>query len=147
MNNPNYFSTFIEVADDCPVTTATIPAPKGGTKTMPLRQYEMIARHPLQAHAGRRVVSNVRGPDRHPDGGQVGGTQTIFRQGSTMSAFVGAWQAIWLGLPLRRGRPGGAVCDGVPRVQDVCWRSEAHAREGDAFKTGVRLQASSVRYM
>lgn len=48
MNNPNYFSTFIEVADDCPVTTATIPAPRGGTKTMPLRQYEMIARHPYK---------------------------------------------------------------------------------------------------
>ena len=44
----NYIDTFIEVADDCPVQTACIPTPKGGKKTIPVLQYELIAGHPYQ---------------------------------------------------------------------------------------------------
>jgi hypothetical protein len=42
----NYFDTFIEVADDCPARIAAAPEPKGGKKTMPVLQYDMIAQHP-----------------------------------------------------------------------------------------------------
>jgi hypothetical protein len=44
----NYFDTFIEVADDCPVRSASIPVSKGGKKTIPILQYEMIAYHPYR---------------------------------------------------------------------------------------------------
>jgi hypothetical protein len=44
----NYVDTFIEVADDCPAQTASVPAPKGGKKTIPVLQYDMIAHHPYQ---------------------------------------------------------------------------------------------------
>ena len=44
----NYVDTFIEVADDCPVQAASAPALKGEKKTIPVLQYEMIARHPYQ---------------------------------------------------------------------------------------------------
>ena len=44
----NYIDTFIEVADDSPAQTASIPAHKGGKKTIPVLQYEMIANHPYQ---------------------------------------------------------------------------------------------------
>lgn len=45
----NYYNTFIEVAEDCPVTTAEIPTPrKNGAKTIALYQYEMISRHPYR---------------------------------------------------------------------------------------------------
>ena len=45
----NYYETFIEVAEDCPVETAVIPAPgKNGAKTIALYQYEMISQHPYQ---------------------------------------------------------------------------------------------------
>jgi Family of unknown function (DUF6157) len=44
----NYFDTFIEVADDCPAQTASVPAQKGGKKTIPVLQYEMIANHPYK---------------------------------------------------------------------------------------------------
>lgn len=45
----NYYDTFIEVAEDCPVTTAEIPTPrKVGDKTIAMYQYEMISRHPYQ---------------------------------------------------------------------------------------------------
>jgi hypothetical protein len=44
----NYVDTFIEVADDCPVQAAHVPALKGGKKTIPVLQYELIAMHPYQ---------------------------------------------------------------------------------------------------
>jgi len=44
----NYFDTFIEVADDSPARTASMPAPKGAKKTMPLLQYQMIATYPYK---------------------------------------------------------------------------------------------------
>lgn len=44
----NYVNTFIEVADDSPAQSASVPAPKGSKKTIPMLQYEMIAHHPYQ---------------------------------------------------------------------------------------------------
>ncbi len=44
----NYLDTFIEVADDSPANTASVPVPKGQKKTMPVLQYEMIANHPYR---------------------------------------------------------------------------------------------------
>jgi hypothetical protein len=44
----NYYDTFIEVADDCPVSTATIPQSRGAIKTVAVLQYEMIADHPYE---------------------------------------------------------------------------------------------------
>ncbi len=44
----NDVDTFIEIADDSPAQTASIPAPKGRKKTIPVLQYEMIAHHPYQ---------------------------------------------------------------------------------------------------
>lgn len=44
----NYYDTLIEIAEDCPVETATIPPIKGDTKTIAARQYEMIADHPYE---------------------------------------------------------------------------------------------------
>jgi hypothetical protein len=38
----NYFNTFIEVADDCPVTISEIPPTKGDSKTVANIQFEKI---------------------------------------------------------------------------------------------------------
>ncbi|GIO41692.1 DUF6157 family protein [Paenibacillus apis] len=46
MKDINYYSTFIAVADDCPVSAAEVPQAKGGVKTVPVIQYEMISRSP-----------------------------------------------------------------------------------------------------
>ena len=42
----NYYNTFIEVAEDCPVAAAAVPAPKGAKRTLPVLQYAMVADHP-----------------------------------------------------------------------------------------------------
>lgn len=44
----NYYDTFIEVAEDCPVSVAAVPRPKRDTKAVPFLQYEMIANHPYR---------------------------------------------------------------------------------------------------
>lgn len=44
----NYFSTFIEVAEDCPVTVGEAPAAKADAKTIATMHYELIAGHPYE---------------------------------------------------------------------------------------------------
>jgi hypothetical protein len=44
----NYRSTLIEVAEDCPATEARVPQAKGGKKTKPVIEYEMIAGRPYE---------------------------------------------------------------------------------------------------
>ena len=48
MTSLNYYNAFIEVADDCPVTQAEVPPPKGNKKTKAVLEYEMIAKHPYK---------------------------------------------------------------------------------------------------
>ena len=47
MHSTNYYDTFIEVADDCPITTAEIP-PEKSIKTAANLQFEMVKNHPYQ---------------------------------------------------------------------------------------------------
>ncbi|MGN9836558.1 DUF6157 family protein [Nonomuraea sp. H19] len=42
----NYYDTLIAVADDCPVSSAVVPAARGGKKTVAVVQYELIAADP-----------------------------------------------------------------------------------------------------
>jgi hypothetical protein len=51
MKTTNYYNTFIEIAEDCPVKVAEIPPQKGESKTAASIQYEMIAGHPYESHA------------------------------------------------------------------------------------------------
>ncbi len=44
----NYYNTFIEVAEDCPVRVAEIPIRKGGRATVATIQFEMLSGNPYQ---------------------------------------------------------------------------------------------------
>lgn len=46
MRDLNYYDTLIAVADDCPVSRATVPAAKGDRQTVATLQYAMIAGEP-----------------------------------------------------------------------------------------------------
>jgi hypothetical protein len=48
MKTTNYYNTFIEVADDCPVKIAEVPPQKGDDKTIANIQFEMIGGSPYQ---------------------------------------------------------------------------------------------------
>ncbi|WP_343701326.1 DUF6157 family protein [Chitinophaga sp.] len=48
MKTTNYINTFIEVADDCPVTAAEVPGTRGTEKTAANIQFETLIDHPYQ---------------------------------------------------------------------------------------------------
>ncbi len=48
IHTTNYFNTFIEVAEDCPVEIAEIPSSKGDEKTAATIQFEMISQNPYR---------------------------------------------------------------------------------------------------
>jgi hypothetical protein len=58
MKTTNYFNTFIEVADDCPVTAAEVPPQKGAEPTVASIQYEMLTSAPYE-HTSDDVIFNA----------------------------------------------------------------------------------------
>jgi hypothetical protein len=44
----NYFNTFIEIAEDCPIDQAEIPPIKGDAKSVANLQFEMINKNPYK---------------------------------------------------------------------------------------------------
>ena len=42
----NYYNTLIEIADDCPATKGQVPQARGGKKTKPVIEYELLVKHP-----------------------------------------------------------------------------------------------------
>src|SRR4051812_21040188 len=57
----NYRGALIAVADDCPVTSSTVPTARGGRKTLPLIEYELLKDHPyVYTSAEVLFESNMR---------------------------------------------------------------------------------------
>ncbi|MDF1489896.1 DUF6157 family protein [Tessaracoccus sp. HF-7] len=48
MGSTNYANTFIQVAEDCPVTQAEVPPTRGNTPTVASLQYDLIAADPYR---------------------------------------------------------------------------------------------------
>jgi hypothetical protein len=48
MKSTNYYNTFIQVADDCPVKKAEIPPLKGSGKTVANIEFEMLVDNPYE---------------------------------------------------------------------------------------------------
>jgi hypothetical protein len=58
MQDLDYIDTFIHVAPDCPLRAAAPPVARGGKKTLPLLEYEMIAPAPY-THTQPEVLFEV----------------------------------------------------------------------------------------
>ena len=48
MHTTNYFNTFIEIAEDCPLSQAEVPPQKGEDKSVANLQFEMIMSNPYK---------------------------------------------------------------------------------------------------
>jgi hypothetical protein len=48
MHTTNYYNTFIEVAEDCPINSAEVPPQKGEDKSIANLQFEMIVENPYR---------------------------------------------------------------------------------------------------
>lgn len=44
----NYFNTFIQIADDCPIATGEVPPAKGSAPTAATIQFEMLSKNPYK---------------------------------------------------------------------------------------------------
>lgn len=42
----NYFDTFIQIAPDCPVQVAVVPAAKGGKSSVAVLEYDLLSKQP-----------------------------------------------------------------------------------------------------
>jgi hypothetical protein len=69
IHTTNYTSTFIEVAEDCPVSNAEVPPTKGDKPTIASMQYEKLKREPYKftsdevlfgIHCERKGLSGVQ---------------------------------------------------------------------------------------
>lgn len=58
MHSTNYLDTFIEVAEDCPVTRAEVPPQKEGSPSIARIQYDMLAGAPYQYTSDDIVFEN-----------------------------------------------------------------------------------------
>jgi hypothetical protein len=58
MHTTNYFNTFIEIAEDCPVHSAEIPPQKGDEKTVATIQFGMIYDNPYK-YTSDEIIFNV----------------------------------------------------------------------------------------
>lgn len=48
MHTTNYYNTFIEIADDCPLSQGEVPPVKGDKKSVANQQFDMIQQAPYQ---------------------------------------------------------------------------------------------------
>lgn len=48
MHTTNYYNTFIEIADDCPLAQGEVPPVKGDKKSVANQHFDMIVQHPYQ---------------------------------------------------------------------------------------------------
>jgi len=54
----SYTNTFIRISADCPVAHSVVPEPRGGQKTVPQLQYELLASEPYR-YTGDDVIWEV----------------------------------------------------------------------------------------
>jgi hypothetical protein len=58
MHTTNYYNTFIQIAEDCPVTNAEVPPLKGDDKTIANLHFEMIIDKPYK-YSSDDVIFNA----------------------------------------------------------------------------------------
>ncbi|OHD62551.1 MAG: hypothetical protein A2014_00315 [Spirochaetes bacterium GWF1_49_6] len=128
MKDQNYYNTFIEVADDCPVTSAEIPSMKDGDKTVPYLQYEMMVKHPY-AHTQEDVLFGVFAARHHiPDSELMKEREKLFSKG----------QPCLRSSSLGKRYGWGIHCDGEGRVALYAMESEEY---------GKFIRDSSVKHL
>lgn len=62
----NYYTTLIQLADDCPARSSEVPEPRGGKQTVASMQYEMLVRHPFE-HTQPELLFDIWHRRTHPD--------------------------------------------------------------------------------
>ena len=80
MHSTNYYETFIEVAEDCPVAAAEIPPLKGDNKSVANLQFEMIVEHPYR-YTSDEVLFSIHALRSGISGGMETAREEYFSKG------------------------------------------------------------------
>ncbi len=80
MHSTNYYDTFIEVAEDCPVAAAEIPPLKGDNKSVANLQFEMIVEHPYR-YTSDEVLFSIHALRSGISGGMETAREEYFSKG------------------------------------------------------------------
>ena len=117
MKSVNYYNTFIEVADDCPVDRAEIPGMRGAGKTIPLMQFEMISEAPYRFTQDDVVFA-----------GYAMKNQIALQNQPEREKFFSRGQPCLRSSPLAKRYGWGFHCDEQGRVAIYAVESEAYKK-------------------
>ena len=121
----NYVNTFIAVADDCPVSASMIPKPRGATKTVAQRQFEML--NTPYAHTQEEVLFEVW-LARQGEAGKLAVDELASDEiEEVRSDFFAKGQPCLRASPLTKTHGWGVHFDGDGRAAIVAMESEDYA--------------------
>lgn len=122
--NDNYYDTFIAVAEDCKVTTAKIPEPRGGNPTVATMQYEMLSK-PF-AHTQEQVLFDVW-LARQGDAGKIDVDALAADEVDALRVeFFAKGQACLRASPLTKTHGWGVLFDSEGRAQLLAMESDEY---------------------
>ncbi len=128
--NHDYFDTFIAVAEDCKVTEAKVPEPRGGKATVAMMQYEMLSK-PF-AHTQAEVLFDVwlaRQADIDADSLATDERDTLRDQ------FFAKGQPCFRASPLTKTHGWGVVFDGEGKAALVAMESPEYQEHLNSAET------------
>lgn len=77
----NYYNTFIEAAEDCPVSSGTVPPAKEGNPSVARLQYEMLSGNPYRYDSDDTLFSVFAVRKEIPEGELEEQRQIFFSKG------------------------------------------------------------------
>jgi hypothetical protein len=129
----DYLDTLIAVADDCPVSASAVPSPRGGKKTLPLIQYELLKDHPYRYTSAELLFES-----------------NMIHKGVPPAELKSRWSELWeaffskpqpclraSGLPKKYG--WGFHCDRAGKVALLPMESKEYQRLLQAKGAGTRI--------
>ena len=125
MKTTNYFDTFIEIAEDCPVAAAEAPPERAGTRTVANIQFDLISAHPYR-HTSDDVIFHA-----HAERNGIGDDDRI----AARERFFSKGQPCLRASPLAKRYGWGIHSDAEGRVALIAAGSEAY--EGLISDPGV----------
>ena len=81
IHTTNYYNTLIEVAEDCPVSSGTVPPAKEGTPSVARLQYEMLSGNPYRYDSDDLLFSVFAVRKEIPETEREEQRQTFFSKG------------------------------------------------------------------
>lgn len=118
----HYYETLIAVADDCPVTTSTVPQPRGAKPTVAVIQYELLVGDPYRYTQEDVLFESWLA---RQDGPRDGSGEAL---AALRAAFLAKPQACLRASPLPKKYGWGLRFDGEGRVALCRMESDEYRR-------------------